>query len=129
MEVSQAEIEQLYEDLKGETFKGVYTDIWKSEFSIEPQQRDVIETLEPGQRLDAKLSAIDQKLEGKVWKGFIPNSVSGGWKFYVTVVDRGDIAIGTSGQWTIEDFEVFTITEVRQRYSSHRGVSITVRKN
>ena len=129
MEAIEAEIEQLYEDLKGETFSGKYKKIWESDYSREPQERDVIETLELGSQLDAKLSVINQKLEGKVWKGFTPNRGAGGWKFYVTLVGRQDIDIGTCGQCTIKTFQVFPITELRHKYSSHRGVSIAIKMN
>ena len=119
------EIKQLYGDLKGETFYGECTNIWESEYSKEPQQRDVIETSQVGPKLDEKLSVIHQKLEGKVWKGFIPNR-GGGWKFYVNLVGKN---IGATGQWTIRDFEVFPITELGYKYTSRRGVSITITMN
>ena len=124
--VEDDEIEQLYADLKGETFYGEYTDIWASDYSKEPQPRDVIESSEVGPKLHEKLSVIHQKLEGKVWKGFIPNR-GGGWKFYVTLVGKTDI--GATGQWTIGGFEVFPITELRQKYTSRKGVSITMTMN
>lgn len=122
MEAVVNEIEQLYTDLKGETFYGEHTDIWASDYSKEPQERDVIETLRVGQQLHEKLSFIHQKLEGKVWKGFIPNR-EGGWKFYVTLVSKNTDA---RGQCTIGDFEVFPITELPHKYTSQLGVSITI---
>ena len=112
--------------VKGETFYGEYTDIWASDYSKEPQPRDVIESSEVGPKLHEKLSVIHQKLEGKVWKGFIPNKLGDGWKFYVTLVGKNR---GATGQWTIKDFEVFPITELPRKYTSRKGVSITMSMN
>ena len=121
--IAREEVEQLYAGLVGMTFDGTHTGSWESEHSLDPQPRDVIVTPKLEEQLQKKLTNMDERLEGQVWKGFIPNG--SGWKFFV-ILD-GEQNIGDAGRYTIIRCEIFTITEQRQKYASRMGVSITLK--
>lgn len=122
MATTEEDVDALYQELIGETFVGTYTNDWKSNYSLKPQSRQIIESSQLGQHLHQKLKDIEGRLEGQVWKGFV--SSWGNWKFYVTL--KGEHEIGESALIVIRDFEVFQLSERRNQYESGLGVSITV---
>lgn len=122
MTATEVEVCALYQDLKGETFLGIYVKDFKSWVSWKPQIRQVVESSQLGQKLESKLKDIEQRLEGQVWKGFCSDA-AGSWDFYVTL--DGEHCTGESGLSTIRDFEVFPLRD-SSLYESQLGVSITV---
>lgn len=122
MDITEEGVRALYQELIGETFFGTYVDDWKSSYSLKPQSRQIIEPSRLGRRLHAKLRNIEGRLQEKVWRGFVFSR--GTLRFYVTL--NGDHEIGESALTMIRDFEVFQLSERRDRYESGLGVSITV---
>ena len=122
MAITEEEVVQLYDSLKGRKFKGTNWGIWQSRNSLDPQIREVIATTQLEEELQRTLTAVKDRLEGQVWRGFVPHEM--GWKFYV-VLD-GKQNAGDEGLYTIKDFEVFRITRQGQEYASLMGVSITL---
>ena len=122
MAITEEDVRELYQELCGETFRGTYVNDWHSSYSLKPQLRQIIEPTHLGQRLHAKLKNIEGRLQDKVWRGFIPSADT--WRFYVTL--NGEHEIGDSGLTRIRDFDVFQLSERRDRYKSGLGVSITV---
>ena len=123
MAITEEEGVQLYDTLRGRTFKGTNRGIWQSRNSWDPQTREVIATPQLRRGTQRTLTAVKDRLEGQVWRGFVPHEM--GWKFYV-VLD-GEQNDGDEGLYTIKDFEVFRITRQCQEYASLMGVSITLK--
>ena len=125
MAITEEEVVQLYDALRGRTFKGTNRGIWQSRNSWDPQIREVIATPQLEGELQRTLMAVKDRLEGQlqVWRGFVPHKM--GWKFYV-VLD-GEQNDGDEGLYTIKDFEVVRITRQCQEYASLLGVSITLK--
>ena len=122
MAITEEDVYALYQELRGEEFHGTYVDDWKSSYSLNPQLRQIIQPTELGQSLHAKLRDIERLLQEKVWRGFIPSADT--WRFFVTL--KGKHKIGDSGLTRIQDFDVFKVSERRDRYESGLGVSIIV---
>ena len=123
MAITEEEVVQLYDALRGRTFRGTNRGTWQSRNSWDPQIREVIATPQLEGELQRTLTAVKDRLEGQVWRGFVPHVM--GWKFYV-VLD-GEQNEGDEGRYTIKDFEVFHITRQCQEYASLMGVSITLK--
>ena len=123
MAITQEEVVRLYDELIDVRFDGIYRGTWQSRNSWDPQIRDVIVTPQLEEGLQETITAMHERLEGQVWKGFIPDGR--GWKFFV-ILD-GNQNIGDEGKYSFKDFEVFHITKQCQEHRSRRGVSITVK--
>lgn len=120
--LTEADVLATYRVLRGETFVGTYVSNWESTRSRMPSVRQIICPSQLDQQLHAKLSRIVERLEGQVWKGFLPDGSS--WKFYANLNEEHEI--GDSGLCTIVDFDVFRISEQLREYASRLGVSITI---
>lgn len=123
MTTTEEAVSALYQDLKGETFVGIYVKDFESWVSRRPQLRRVVESSQLGQKLEAKLKYIERRLEGQVWKGFCSDAAGSSWKFYVTL--DGEHSIGEYGPSTIKDFKVFQLKD-SSLYKSQLGVSINI---
>ena len=67
MAITEEEVVQLYDALRGRTFRGTNRGTWQSRNSWDPQIREVIATPQLEGKLQRTLTAVKDRLEGQVW--------------------------------------------------------------
>ena len=104
MAITEEDVVQLYDALRGRTFKGTNRGIWQFRNSWDPQIREVIATPQLEGELQRTLTAVKDRLEGQVWRGFVPHEI--GWKLCVVLDSKQNV--GDEGLYTIKRFRSFS---------------------